>query len=109
MATRAKLLPMTDREASGMEVLWDEGPSTVREALDHFPDGTPYTSVLSIYQTLEEKGLVGHERDGAQYIYHAIVTRDDARDRALRAVADRHFGGDPRALIRFCRRDLGRS
>ena len=35
-----------------------------------------YTTALSLLQTMEQKGLVGHESAGKAYAYYAKVRRD---------------------------------
>jgi predicted transcriptional regulator len=46
-------------ELQVLGVLWEHGPSTVREVLERLPDGKPraYTSVLSVMQVMQKKGL----------------------------------------------------
>ena len=54
-------------ELQVLAVLWDKGPSSVRAVLEAMPDGKDraYTTVLSVMQVLEKKGLVGHTAAGA--------------------------------------------
>lgn len=54
-------VPLTDREADVMHVLWGRGPSMVSEVKDHFDNALAYTRVLTILRTLEAKGYVKHE------------------------------------------------
>lgn len=92
-------ITFTDRELEIMNILWDEGSATVKEAREVVGKETPYTSVLSIFQTLEQKGHIRHEREGRAYRYHPLVEREEAGRRALHYVLDRLFQGSPRALV----------
>ncbi len=69
----------TDRELEALKVLWRLGPSTVREICDEMArDGSDlaYTTVLSLLQVMEQKGLVGHRQSGKAYAYSAKVERE---------------------------------
>lgn len=92
-------ITFTDRELEIMNILWDEGSATVKEAREVVGKDTPYTSVLSIFQTLEQKGHIRHEREGRAYRYYPLVEREEAGKRALHYVLDRLFQGSPRALV----------
>ncbi len=73
-----ELVP-TDRELDALKVLWRQGEATVREISDHInlDGGTlAYTTVLSLLQTMEQKGLVSHRKNGKAYLYAATVERD---------------------------------
>lgn len=92
-------ITFTDRELEIMNILWDEGSATVKEAREVVGKDTPYTSVLSIFQTLEQKGHIRHEREGRAYRYYPLVERAEAGQRALHYVLDRLFKGSSRALV----------
>ncbi|MCA9230672.1 MAG: BlaI/MecI/CopY family transcriptional regulator, partial [Planctomycetales bacterium] len=53
----------TDRELEALKVLWELGEATVREICDQMNvagEGLAYTTVLSLLQVMEQKGLVSH-------------------------------------------------
>lgn len=69
----------TDRELDALKVLWLHGEATVRDIAGRMAEaGTrlAYTTVLSLLQVMEQKGLVGHRQDGKAYVYFALVERD---------------------------------
>jgi predicted transcriptional regulator len=76
----------TDREASLMEILWDQGPSTVAEVQALLPDDLAYTTVLTILRNLEGTGYVPHAAEGRAHRSSALVARDDAQRSALQAL-----------------------
>ena len=58
-------------ELQALSVLYSLGPSTVAVVLENIPDGKnrAYTTILSVMQSLERKGLVKPTRKGRSYIY----------------------------------------
>jgi predicted transcriptional regulator len=90
---------LADREAEIMEVLWDQGPSTVTEVQQRVSDELAYTTVLTILRNLESKGYVAHDSEGKAHRYSATVERDAARRSALRAMADKFFKGSTSMLL----------
>jgi predicted transcriptional regulator len=91
----------TDLELQVLSVLWDRGASTVREVMQELPDGKrrAYTTVLTILQLMEKKGLVGHTRKGLTYVYHPQVDRDEAVAPVIQTLLKNVFGGDPSAIV----------
>jgi predicted transcriptional regulator len=67
----------TARELEALKVLWERGEATIREIADAMNAAAKdsgeaeiaYTTVLSLLQVMEQKGLVDHRRDGKAYIY----------------------------------------
>jgi BlaI family penicillinase repressor len=90
---------LADREADLMEVLWDDGPSTVAEVRKRLKVKLAYNTVLSILRTLETKGYVGHEEEGRAHRYVARVARDAARHSALRQLSAKLFKGSVELLM----------
>ena len=97
---------MSFREPSKLEmqvlgVLWERGPSTVREVLDSMDDGKTraYTTILSVMQVMEKKGLVSHTADGNVNIYKARVSRDKAGGPAFEKLVNQIFGGSPASVL----------
>jgi predicted transcriptional regulator len=82
----AALIP-TDRELEALKILWQRGPVSVgdlSDALKEQGSELAYTTVLSLLQVMEQKGLVGHRRSGKAYFYHARVEREST----FRALAE---------------------
>ena len=84
-------IKLTDREAELMEILWQQGPSTVAEARDGLDDDLAYTTVLTMLRTLEAKGYVRHSAEGKAHRYEAAVARDVAQRSALKSLARKLF------------------
>jgi BlaI family transcriptional regulator, penicillinase repressor len=86
----------TDRELEALKVLWDRGEATVREVADSLTaSGEPlaYTTVLSLFQVMEQKGLVTHRKEGKAYVYRALVERKSTFRHLAGGFLDRVFDG----------------
>lgn len=89
----------TDRELDVMDVLWRSGSATVAEAREALEDDLAYTTVLTLFQTLEEKGHVRHEKEGRAYRYFPTVDREAAGANAVRYLLRKVFRGSPELLL----------
>ena len=90
-----ELVP-TDRELDALKVLWQRGPSTVREIGDAMNQQGPalaYTTVLSLLQVMEQKDLVGHRRSGKAYVYEAKVERESTFRQLAGGFLEKVFDG----------------
>lgn len=86
----------TERELQALKVLWQLGRASVREicdALGEQGDKLAYTTVLSLLQVMEQKGLVGHTASGKSYSYHAKVDRERTFRTLAGGFLDRVFDG----------------
>jgi predicted transcriptional regulator len=90
----------TDRQLDLMNILWDEGSATVREARKTLDEELAYTSVLTVFQTLEKNGHVRHEPEGKAYRYHPTVSRSQAGKAAATYVLRRVFDGSAEKFLR---------
>ena len=69
----------TERELDLLKILWQHEGATVREIYEILPAQElplAYTTVLSLLQTMERKGLVRHETVGKAYRYYAAIERE---------------------------------
>ena len=88
-----------DRELDVMSVLWERGSGTVAEVRDAIADDLAYTTVLTVLQTLEEKGHVRHEQEGRAYRYYPTVEAEEAGRSALRRIREKIFQGSAEHLL----------
>ena len=65
------------------------------------PDGKKraYTSILSVMQVMERKGLLTHTSKGAAHVYQPAVNRRDILQPFMRRLLTEVFGGRPAALM----------
>ncbi|PYP57898.1 MAG: transcriptional regulator [Gemmatimonadetes bacterium] len=93
----------TNAELAILGVLWQRGPSTVRdvhEALRAARGGVVgYTTVLKLLQIMTEKKLVKRDTRSRTHVYAAAVSEATTRDHLLSDLVDRAFGGSSLALV----------
>jgi predicted transcriptional regulator len=88
----------TDAELGILRVLWERGPSTVREVHEALQDGTGYTTVLKLMQIMTEKGLVVRDESQRAHVYSAQATQQKTQRQLVTDLVDRAFGGSPAQL-----------
>lgn len=89
----------TNRELDVMSILWRQSSGTVSEVRQALGEDLAYTSVLSVLQTLEEKGYVRHEPEGRAYRYYPAVDPESAGDSALARIREAIFQGSAEMLF----------
>jgi BlaI family penicillinase repressor len=97
---------LTRAEEQVMQLLWQRGPSYVKDLREALPLPLPaLTTVSTIVRILEQKGFVGYEPVGRGYRYHALVAQDDYRRFSLRKLLRGYFGGSFSQLVSFFAQD----
>jgi BlaI family penicillinase repressor len=97
-----KSLPKpTEAELELLRVLWNRGPSTVREIHDSLGEEkkTGYTTTLKILQLMAEKGLVKRDASRKSHVYRAVAEAEPIQRQLVRDLLRRAFGGSPGKLV----------
>jgi predicted transcriptional regulator len=91
----------TDAELAILRVLWQRGPSTVREIHDDMnrENATGYTTVLKLLQIMTEKGLVVRDERQRAHVYESKYSEQKTQRQLLTDLADRAFGGSATKLV----------
>ena len=100
--TRQAILPRpTDAELAILRVLWERGPSTVRQVHDVLGQVRPtaYTTALKLLQIMTEKGLVRRDESDRTHIYHARLSEEQTQRQLVGDLLDRAFGGSASKLV----------
>ncbi|HXM19759.1 MAG TPA: BlaI/MecI/CopY family transcriptional regulator [Terriglobales bacterium] len=105
----SKSVTLTEAELRLMDVLWQEGPSTVQQVLEALPKKSPlaYNSVLTTIRILEKKGYVRHIKDGRAHVYRPLVEREEATRSEIRHLAHRFFKNSHEMLVLNILEDRG--
>jgi predicted transcriptional regulator len=91
---------LTRLELQIMQVLWNNGPSTVQAVQQSLPgDQLAYTTVQTMLNILQRKGKVKRKLLGKAYEYRPVLSRDKALREAASDMLDRMFGGSVEALL----------
>lgn len=91
----------TDTELAILQVLWQHGPSTVRQVHERLSGTreTGYTTTLKLMQIMAEKGLVTRDESARTHVYRARRSRDETQRQLVSDLLDRAFGGSAAALV----------
>ena len=92
----------TDAELAILRVLWERGPSTVRqvhEVLAIRVGRTAYTTALKLLQIMTEKGLVRRDDSDRSHVYTPRLSEEQTQRQLVRDLLDRAFGGSASKLV----------
>ena len=91
----------TDAELEILRVLWDRGPSTVREVHDVVAVLKPigYTTVLKQMQVMQQKGLLARSERFRSHVYEAARTRAQTQRQLAASMLRQVFDGSARGLL----------
>jgi predicted transcriptional regulator len=91
----------TDAELAILRILWQRGPSTVREVLGALAAGrgVGYTTVLKLLQIMAAKRLVVRDERERAHVYRPAVAQSATEGRLVADLLDRAFGGSAERLV----------
>ena len=91
----------TNAELELLQVLWRNGPQTVREVHEAVRGGRDigYTTVLKTLQVMAEKGLVTRDESERSHVYEAAVPESAVKRRLVADLLDRAFDGSAAGLV----------
>jgi len=91
----------TEAELAILHVLWQRGPSTVRQVHETLSavKKTGYTTVLKFMQIMHEKGLVSRDETPFAHVYQARLPREQAQRSLVADLLDRAFEGSMSGLV----------
>lgn len=82
---------LSRRERQIMDAIYRIGKATASEVMESMPDPPSYSAVRTMLRLLEEKGYLTHEQDGPRYVYTPTLSRDKARQSALKQLMQTFF------------------
>jgi BlaI family penicillinase repressor len=91
----------TEAELAILRVLWQRGPSTVRQVHDALNEvkKTGYTTVLKFMQIMTEKGLVSRDESPYAHVYQAAIPQEETQRTLVTDLLDRAFEGSMSGLV----------
>jgi predicted transcriptional regulator len=91
----------TDAELAILRVLWDRGPSTVRQVFEVLSaeKDLGYTTVLKMLQIMNEKGLVHRDITDRVHTFSTTQTQTQTQRNMLDDLLDKAFGGSSTSLV----------
>ena len=97
---RHSILDLAPLELECLSVLWPMGEGTVRDvhrAIAH-SRARAYTTIMTIMDRLEQKGIVERRKVGRAYLYRATLSVEEARLKAVERIVQGFFQGSTEAL-----------
>jgi predicted transcriptional regulator len=89
----------TEAELRILNVLWDRGPSTVREVASVLGREDSYTTVLKLLQLMAGKGLVDRDETTRSHVYKAAVSQQATQRRLVSDLIRNAFSGSATRLV----------
>ena len=91
----------TDAELAILRILWERGPSTVRQVHEilGLERQAAYTTALKLLQIMTEKGLVERDESDRTHIYRPRLSEETTQRQLVRDLVDRAFGGSSSKLV----------
>jgi BlaI family transcriptional regulator, penicillinase repressor len=98
---RKKTQGPTAGELEILKVLWEAGPSSVREVLEVLARRrrVAYTTVLRMLQIMTEKGLVLCDREQSAHVYQPAKSRQAVENQMAGDLLERLFDGSTSQLV----------
>ncbi len=97
----AKSTKPSELEMQILSVLWEHRSLTAREVMEAMPDGKQraYTSILSVMQVMEKKGLLTHTNKGTTHVYRPAQSKKRVLRPFMQKMVSEVFAGRPTALM----------
>jgi len=90
---------LSRRERQIMDIIYERGRATAADVMDNLPDPPGYSAVRALLRLLEQKGYLIHEQDGPRYVFLPTVSRERARQSALRQMVKTFFDGSAEKAV----------
>jgi len=91
-----------EAELGVLKVLWEHGPATVREVLEHLHERgrhVAYTTAQTLLTRLEHKRYVASDKSDFAYVYRAKLTRDRVTRSRLKTLVTQLYDGAAGPLV----------
>lgn len=93
---------VTNAELAILQVLWDRGPSTIRQLTDTlYPSGSEaeYATVQKLLSRLERKEHVTRNREAHAHVFTAVTRLETLVGHRMRELAEKLCGGQMASLL----------
>lgn len=91
----------TDSELEILNILWEKGPSTVRDVHDELEKSKDagYTTTLKLMQIMHEKGLLKRDATNKSHVFTANVSQEKTQGQLVKRMIDNVFNGSASQLV----------
>ena len=90
---------LSRRERQIMDIIYQRGQATAAEVMENLPNPPGYSAVRAMLRLLEEKGYVKHEQDGPRYVFLPTLSREKARQSAMKQMLQTFFDGSTEEAV----------
>jgi predicted transcriptional regulator len=99
--TNSKFSKPTESEMEILQVLWELGPSSVREVHDILSEtkDSGYTTTLKLMQIMYEKGLLSRNDEAKSHIYSSAIKKESVQKQLVSKMINGLFKGSPAKLV----------
>jgi BlaI family transcriptional regulator, penicillinase repressor len=96
-----RALKPTDAELAILRVIWQRGPSTVKDVhkVLEATKRTGYTTVLKFMQIMAEKGLLSRDESSFAHVYQAQIPQEQTERTLVADLLERAFEGSTSRLV----------
>jgi predicted transcriptional regulator len=101
-AAAGNLSAPTKAQLEILQVLWNNGPSTVRfvnEQLNSQKETTSYTSTLKLMQIMHEKNMLVRDESSMTHIYSTPLEEQAIKQHELKKFVDSMYNGSAKSLM----------
>ena len=98
---RNKISGPTNMELVILRILWDSGPSTVREVNTQMnkQKKTGYTTTLKLMQIMSEKGFLVRDETQFKHVYKPAVSEEKTQKQLVNNLLESAFSGSAEKLV----------
>ena len=91
----------TDAELAILRILWQRGPSTVRQVWEELNPSqqTGYTTVLKLMQIMVEKKLLSRNESARSHVYQPMFSQDQTQRQVIGHLLERVFSGSAAKMV----------
>ena len=101
MKDQNKQVEPTKSELEILQVLWDKGPSTVRDVNNELlkQKDVNYTTTLKLMQIMADKGILNRDESQMKHIYSVAEDEQKTKDHLLEKFVDSMYKGSASKLV----------
>lgn len=96
-----QIIKPTEAEMEILNILWADGPATVREVHEKLAltKDAGYTTTLKQMQVMLEKKLVDRDASSKTHVYKALVNKEQTQGQFLQRMIDTVFNGSAMNMV----------
>lgn len=90
---------LSRRERQIMDIIYELKKASVTQVLERIPNPPSYSAIRALLRVLEGKGHLTHRQEGPRYIYYPTLSREEARQSALKHIMKTFFDNSTEDIV----------